>query len=158
MCFFDQTAWPCGSWRWGRFREQCYKEKRTGEVCGLRLIHSTHWETDICSLCQSISAKERRIAKMKADLARWYRQDNRQATIAKTESEIAELYRSVHEMTEQHSNNAFGNHRHHRKQGVAPQYLPTVPISSVRQTNPQFSVITERIYLQLPPCSSPLAV
>ncbi|KAH7240379.1 uncharacterized protein BKA55DRAFT_119558 [Fusarium redolens] len=34
MCFYDLVVWKCGYWRWGKFRERCHKEYRTGETCG----------------------------------------------------------------------------------------------------------------------------
>ncbi|KAB5566904.1 hypothetical protein GE09DRAFT_1056376 [Coniochaeta sp. 2T2.1] len=35
-----RTVWAYGSWQWGTFRQQCPKESRTGETCGLKLVYS----------------------------------------------------------------------------------------------------------------------
>ncbi|KAK1766614.1 hypothetical protein QBC33DRAFT_453154 [Phialemonium atrogriseum] len=79
MCFFEQTRWACGFWEWGKFREQCPREHRTGETCGLRLIWSTQHEGDVCKVCQQIARIQPRMKKMNTDIDRWRRQGNRTA-------------------------------------------------------------------------------
>ena len=102
MCFFEQTVWACGAWRWRTFREQCGKEYRIGETCGLKLVYSTHRETNNCQLCQQISRKNRRIAKMQVDIKRWAREGNRPASIDKARTDIADLTREILSRREQH--------------------------------------------------------
>ena len=60
MCYFDQTRWSCGYWRWGHFRQQCNKEYRMGETCGLKLVYETRVESDVCKLCHDTEKKQRR--------------------------------------------------------------------------------------------------
>lgn len=102
MCFFAQTVWSCGYWRWGHFREQCYKEYRMGETCGLKLVYEINYKTTRCCHCDSIATKNRRIAKMSGDVERWRRQQLYPATIAKTEMEIRDLQRIVFRIIAQH--------------------------------------------------------
>ncbi|KAG7110195.1 hypothetical protein HYQ45_017662 [Verticillium longisporum] len=68
MCYFYQTRWTCGYWRWGQFKQQCNKEYRTGETCGLKLVYTTVQEADRCKLCHDIDKKNRRILKMTTDI------------------------------------------------------------------------------------------
>ncbi|KPA42348.1 hypothetical protein FLAG1_04776 [Fusarium langsethiae] len=84
MCYFDQTRWTCGFWRWGHFRQQCNKEYRMGETCGLKLVYETKDERDACKLCHDIEKKQRRYDKMWRDVQRWQREGNRNATIERT--------------------------------------------------------------------------
>ncbi|KAE9579542.1 hypothetical protein CGMCC3_g4478 [Colletotrichum fructicola] len=84
MCYFYQTRWACGYWRWGQFKQQCNKEYRTGETCGLKLVFDTIQEADKCKLCYDIDKKTRRVDKMQRDIERWYREGNRKATIERT--------------------------------------------------------------------------
>ncbi|KAM5385161.1 hypothetical protein ACJZ2D_001122 [Fusarium nematophilum] len=62
MCFFDQTVWSCGNWRWSRFRQQCNKEYRIGETCGLKLVFERHELPKGCRICDKIGVRERKIA------------------------------------------------------------------------------------------------
>ncbi|KAJ6438819.1 FAD binding domain-containing protein [Purpureocillium lavendulum] len=84
MCYFDQTRWSCGYWRWGHFRQQCNKEYRMGETCGLKLVYETRVEADVCKLCHDTEKKQRRYDKMYRDVQRWQREGNRSATIERT--------------------------------------------------------------------------
>lgn len=103
MCYFEQTLWSCGYWKWGNFRQQCNKEYRTGETCGLKLVYETVFASSHCKICDQITKKNKRVRKMAEDIARWEREGNRRATIEKTEqdivgvqSQIADLWR-VHQ-------------------------------------------------------------
>ncbi|KAK5996491.1 hypothetical protein PT974_01826 [Cladobotryum mycophilum] len=102
MCYFEQTRWECGYWRWGHFRQQCNKEYRMGETCGLKLVYETRIEAGVCKLCQDTDKKRRRLLKMQQDLARWKQEGNRSATIEKTEAEQAEVTEQVNRMLEEH--------------------------------------------------------
>lgn len=72
MCFYDQYVYQCKDYKWGNFRVHCNKEYRTGETCGMKLVHDTHQLVDKCKPCQAIDKKLRRIAKEEENLARWY--------------------------------------------------------------------------------------
>ncbi|KAF4993208.1 hypothetical protein FDECE_13486 [Fusarium decemcellulare] len=93
MCFFEQTLWACGWWRWGNFRQQCNKEYRMGETCGLKLVYETETEPDVCKLCHDTEKKQRRYDKMYRDVQRWQREGNRSAT--KVQTTIIEIGASL---------------------------------------------------------------
>jgi hypothetical protein len=107
MCFFEQTRWACGFWQWGTFREQCSKEYRTGETCGLKLVYLTDCKVTTCGLCRQIDRKRRRISKMATDIERWTREGNRKATIEKTNRDITELSSSISILQQRHFERGF---------------------------------------------------
>ena len=102
MCYFEQTRWVCGYWKWGNFRQQCTKEYRTGETCGLKLVYDTNYHPTRCKLCDQIDKKERRWNKMMADVERWRREGNRKATIAKTEDDMEEVRMQINKIWNDH--------------------------------------------------------
>ncbi|KAF4426661.1 hypothetical protein FACUT_9744 [Fusarium acutatum] len=102
MCYFDQTRWACGYWRWGHFRQQCNKEYRMGETCGLKLVYETRTESDVCKLCHDTEKKQRRYDKMYRDVQRWQREGNRNATIERTCAEMQEVLGQIYRMREEH--------------------------------------------------------
>jgi hypothetical protein len=102
MCYFEQTRWSCGYWKWGNFRQQCNKEYRTGETCGLKLVYDTKYHAGTCKLCDQIKKKDRRVTKMEQDIERWKREGNRRATIEKTERDIQEISLQISEIWGQH--------------------------------------------------------
>ncbi|KXX83031.1 hypothetical protein MMYC01_200470 [Madurella mycetomatis] len=98
MCYYQQTRWICGYWKWGNFREQCYRERRTGETCGLKLIYHTDIVSSPCKVCDAITKKVRRMQKMKDDIYRWQREGGRRATIEKTQGDILEINAQVEQL------------------------------------------------------------
>ncbi|KAH6974815.1 hypothetical protein EDB80DRAFT_595303 [Ilyonectria destructans] len=102
MCFFEQTRWACGYWKWGIFREQCNKEHRIGETCGLRLIYKTKHERTTCKICQDMSKKNRRLAKTVSDIQRWRREGTCPATRERAEHEVVELQSAIFRLLRQH--------------------------------------------------------
>lgn len=102
MCYFDQTRWNCGFWKWGNFRQQCNKEYRTGETCGLKLVYDTNYKNEKCKLCEQIEKKQRRYHKMCQDIERWRREGNRRATIEKTEYDMAEVQEAINKIWLEH--------------------------------------------------------
>ncbi|KAI1485188.1 hypothetical protein F4809DRAFT_641068 [Biscogniauxia mediterranea] len=107
MCYFEQTRWNCGYWRWGHFRQQCTKEYRTGETCGLKLVYNTNQELDNCKLCKDIEKKQRKYKKLESDISRWHREGNRTATIEKAEKEKGEVSEAIHNMQYQHQQRQY---------------------------------------------------
>ncbi|KAI1452777.1 hypothetical protein F4805DRAFT_446077 [Annulohypoxylon moriforme] len=107
MCYFEQTRWSCGYWRWGHFRQQCTKEYRTGETCGLKLVYSTTQEHDTCKLCKDIEKKQRKYTKLANDILRWEREGNRTATIEKAQRDIGEVDEAIQHMLQQHHNRQY---------------------------------------------------
>ncbi|KAM7200010.1 hypothetical protein V8F33_004184, partial [Rhypophila sp. PSN 637] len=102
MCYFEQTRWSCGYWKWGNFRQQCNKEYRTGETCGLKLVHNTTHVVAVCKICDQITKKTRRVNKMYDDIYRWQREGNRRATIEKTERDIMDINYQIAELQNTH--------------------------------------------------------
>ncbi|TDZ44978.1 hypothetical protein C8034_v008408 [Colletotrichum sidae] len=102
MCYFYQTKWACGYWRWGQFKQQCNKEYRTGETCGLKLVFETIADPDRCKLCYDMDKKRRRLDKMQRDMNRWHREGNRKATIERTHLEMQDVGRQLQEMEMTH--------------------------------------------------------
>ena len=108
MCYFEQNRWLCGYWKWGHFRQQCTKEYRTGETCGLKLVYATFDISDKCKLCYDIEKKERRLEKMNRDMARWEQEGNRSATLARTQAEADEVTMQINTMAHQHYDRVHG--------------------------------------------------
>ncbi|EXK80461.1 hypothetical protein FOQG_15004 [Fusarium oxysporum f. sp. raphani 54005] len=123
MCYFDQTRWACGYWRWGHFRQQCNKEYRMGETCGLKLVYETRTERDVCKLCHDTEKKQRRYDKMYRDVQRWQRERNRNATIERTCAEMQEVLGQIYRMREEHD---------HRLQSLGQKHA----VGASEQANP----------------------
>ncbi|KAK3315799.1 hypothetical protein B0H66DRAFT_271457 [Apodospora peruviana] len=102
MCYFDQTRWVCGYWKWGNFRQQCNKEYRTGETCGLKLVYDTVLMQGQCKICDQMQKKERRVNKMSDDIQRWQREGNRRATIEKTQQDIYDIQIQINDLWSSH--------------------------------------------------------
>ncbi|KAI6778544.1 uncharacterized protein J7T54_003294 [Emericellopsis cladophorae] len=102
MCYFDQTRWACGFWRWGHFRQQCNKEYRMGETCGLKLVYETKEQEDVCKLCHDIEKKQRRYDKMYRDVQRWQREGGRPATVERTCADMEDVLEQIARMREDH--------------------------------------------------------
>lgn len=102
MCYYYQTRWSCGYWRWGKFRMQCNKEYRIGETCGLKLMYERDDVRETCKLCGEIERKQRRYDKMTKDVERWRGMSNRTATIEKTLKEMQEVYEQLFGMHHDH--------------------------------------------------------
>lgn len=107
MCYYNQTLWQCGYWRWGQFKEQCYKQHRIGETCGLKLVFETITDPDRCKLCYSTERKYRRLDKMRRDIKRWYCEGNRTATIERTSVMMCDVERQIIETTTSHQKRAY---------------------------------------------------
>jgi hypothetical protein len=88
MCFYNQTRWICGNWRWGSFQQQCKWEYRLGETCGLKLIFATNHEDQVCNICHQWNKKQRRIAKLTQDVKRWQNEGDRPAGIEKAMNDL----------------------------------------------------------------------
>lgn len=102
MCYFEQSRWQCGFWKWGNFRQQCNKEYRTGETCGLKLVYETNYLPGNCKLCDQSDKKQRRYNKMAQDVERWRREGNRRATIEKTEIDMEEVRMAIEKLWIEH--------------------------------------------------------
>ncbi|ETR97455.1 hypothetical protein M419DRAFT_91501 [Trichoderma reesei RUT C-30] len=123
MCYFEQTRWSCGYWRWGHFKQQCNKEYRMGETCGLKLVYHTIPDPDVCRLCHDREKKERRLNKMIADVERWKQEGNRTATIERTEGEMAIVQEQICAMNKEHALRQFSLAQV-REMAPLPPFLP----------------------------------
>lgn len=101
MCFYEQTVFSCGDWKWGCFRDRCAHEHRTGETCGLRLIHHTEYRRATCHTCKSIETKKNRRLGGQKRIEKW-RQEGRlrenHSSIMQIESEIQALDSQIAEL------------------------------------------------------------
>ncbi|KAJ3456804.1 hypothetical protein MRS44_016827 [Fusarium solani] len=122
MCYFEQTRWACGYWRWGHFRQQCNNEYRPGETCGLKLVYDTKTEFDVCKLCHDTEKKQRRYDKMYRDVQRWHREGNRSATIERTCGEMHDIMGQIYRMREEHDHRlqSLGDTKHFEQVASLP--------------------------------------
>ena len=97
MCFFDQTLYRCGDYKWKAFRQQCPKENRTGETCGMKLIMTCIEDrSKRCKICDHIATKLRRRQKEIERIKRWKTERNRKASIEASEDIIDQLNRDIY--------------------------------------------------------------
>jgi len=73
MCYYDNSKFVCGDWKWGNFRQHCQKEYRRGETCGMKMVFQTLQLAEKCTFCEKIERKQRRYDKLVADYQRWAR-------------------------------------------------------------------------------------
>ncbi|KAI6080807.1 hypothetical protein F4821DRAFT_250687 [Hypoxylon rubiginosum] len=102
MGFFEQTRWSCGFWRWGNFRQQCHKEYRTGETCGLKLIFVTNQDPNRCKLCRDVEKQQRKSKKLSENIRQWGSMAYRTTSIKKAEEELEITRDKIAGMLEQH--------------------------------------------------------
>jgi hypothetical protein len=107
MCYFDQVVWACGNWRWGKFREQCNKEYRIGETCGLKLVYGRQDEAKDCKICDQVMKKENRIRRTTERMARLH-EWKLLASLERCEEEVASLKGEILRLREQHSTHMAG--------------------------------------------------
>ncbi|KAH7231290.1 uncharacterized protein BKA55DRAFT_654028 [Fusarium redolens] len=107
MCYFDQVVWACGNWRWGKFREQCNKEYRIGETCGLKLVYGRQDEAKDCKICDQVTKKENRIRRTTERMARLH-EWKLLASLERCEEEVASLKGEILRLREQHSTHMAG--------------------------------------------------
>ncbi|KAF9890209.1 hypothetical protein FE257_006121 [Aspergillus nanangensis] len=101
MCFYNQKKFACGDWSWTNFSHRCVLEYRTGETCGIMLVHMTELDTTQCRLCEKLETKSRRRSAEIERVIRWKQQgatfmasmDKSQTLIRELNNEIGELER-----------------------------------------------------------------
>jgi hypothetical protein len=71
MCFFDQNTFICGDFKWTHFSQQCLKEYRIGETCGLKLVMRTTYLNQKCENCERLQKKISRFWKEEQRIMRW---------------------------------------------------------------------------------------
>ncbi|KAK3347225.1 hypothetical protein B0T25DRAFT_425718, partial [Lasiosphaeria hispida] len=102
MCYYEQTRWGCGYWRWGNFRQQCNKEYRTGETCGLKLVYDTIFMSGGCKICDRIAKTEKSVRRIVKDIERWKREGNRRATIQHSTVDLIDLNDQIASLRDDH--------------------------------------------------------
>lgn len=97
MCFFDQNIYECGDSKWGPFRQNCAKEYRTGETCGMRFVMNKIALVGKCRICNKLEIKYERVAKEEERIRRWKAQGAklRKASIEVSEDTIECLKRDI---------------------------------------------------------------
>ena len=71
MCFYDQHCFSCGDWEWAHFRQDCIRESRPGEICGLKLVMQTVPIGAKCHICDQIDAKQQCRATEEERISQW---------------------------------------------------------------------------------------
>ena len=101
MCFYDQIRFKCGDRKWTTFRQQCPKEYRAGETCGMRLVHQVYDDfSQNCRLCEKIHTKLRSRKKEEDKINRWKNEKaNRKASIEKSEAAIDQIDREIYALS-----------------------------------------------------------
>lgn len=93
MCFYDQTVLACGDFKWGNCRQQCPREYRSGETCGLKLVNNCYADnTTKCKTCLRIDTINRKKDKEIKNIRAWERDEKagkkRSASIEKAYNAI----------------------------------------------------------------------
>ncbi|KAH7113079.1 hypothetical protein EDB81DRAFT_826637 [Dactylonectria macrodidyma] len=140
MCYFDQVVWACGNWKWGRFRQQCNKEYRIGETCGLKLVYGRQDEAKKCKVCdQNGSVRE------------W----KHLASLERCEEEVASLKDEILRLREQHSTDMCGGAAFRLESGIpfephasigGPFSCPSIPVSLTKRQDDLPSTMLFDIY------------
>jgi hypothetical protein len=94
MCYYDTITYACGDWKWGNCRQQCDREYRMGETCGMRLVYENTPEEKHCKICMKLATKRGRMDKECRRYQTWQtegRLKSLSATVEKTLREIHEL-------------------------------------------------------------------
>ncbi|KAK7224215.1 hypothetical protein V2G26_012218 [Clonostachys chloroleuca] len=102
MCYYRQIRWACGYWRWGCFHEQCEREYRIGETCGLMLVYETEQHPQFCAVCCQLQKKQRRYDKMWRDVCRWQREGGKPATVERTYGEMCIILTKIYKLKQDH--------------------------------------------------------
>jgi hypothetical protein len=104
MCFFNQSVWSCGYWKWAGFQQRCHKERRVGETCGLKLVSQCNYKPTPCSICQKIKAKVHRIEQFTERMDR-LKEWNLISTYEKCLEETVIMENQLAELRRQHDAN-----------------------------------------------------
>ena len=95
MCFYDQTVLACGDFKWGNCRQQCAREYRSGETCGLKLVMTCYADNSTkCKTCLRIDTVSRKRQKECDNIRAWEKDEKagkkRSASIEKAYNAIAD--------------------------------------------------------------------
>lgn len=104
MCFYDQTVFGCGDFKWGNCKQQCPREYRSGETCGMKLVMNSYPDNSTkCKTCLRVDTIMRKREKEVANIRTWQKDEKhgkkRSASIEKAyvaigeyDAELTKLY------------------------------------------------------------------
>ncbi|KAF1955405.1 hypothetical protein CC80DRAFT_415565 [Byssothecium circinans] len=96
MCYFDQTLFTCGDWKWGLMHQFCSKAPYLGEGCRMKLIWTTQYNDQKCRICCQIEIKKRRVRRLEERVRRWGLDKERwRASIELAKDDMLELNRQI---------------------------------------------------------------
>lgn len=154
MCYFDQVVWACGNWKWGRFRQQCNKEYRIGETCGLKLVYERQDEAKKCKVCDQVTRKENQVERTTERMA-WLREWKHLASLERCEEEVASLKDAILRLRKQHSTSMCGGAAFRFESGSpfephasigGPFSCPPIPVSLTERQDDLPSTMLFEIY------------
>lgn len=97
----------CGDWKWDRFRQHCNREYRTGETCGIKLVHSVKRNGEKCKICQKLATKYRRREDQVNKINRWQAEGGKlKASIEKAMEIVYELDKEIRELNSERAKRA----------------------------------------------------
>ena len=97
-----------------------------GETCGLKMIYGTIQKPGVCTLCEKIAVKKRKLAKAYDDWTRFAADPRLQATAAVRAQEVQDLRKAIKDMEEDKQARVrnVGNGRRADAQARAGEYRP----------------------------------
>ena len=107
MCFYDQTVFGCGDFKWGNCKQQCPREYRSGETCGMKLVMNCYPDNSTkCKTCVRIDTVLRKREKECSNIKTWQKDEKagkkRSASIEKAynaiddyDAELKKLYNKL---------------------------------------------------------------
>lgn len=110
MCYFAQTRYACGDWKWGNLVERCPRQHRIGETCGAKLVATENVDRipELCRICQEIEVKKRRLQKTAENIDRWAPQGSQFASsLAKAKLEKAQFIEKIGELESRRTSSAL---------------------------------------------------
>jgi len=110
MCYFAQTRYVCGDWKWGNMVERCPRQHRIGETCGAKLVAEENVipTSELCRICQEIEVKKRRLQKTMENIARWWPQGSQFASsLDKAKLERAQFIEKINELESRRTSSAL---------------------------------------------------
>lgn len=121
MCYYAQTTYTCGDWKWGNMTERCPRQPRIGETCGAKLVAEEQVvrKNEECKVCQEIGVKQRKIQKLRDNIYRWNAEGSSfQASLEKAKREAIELAQKVKSLESRRMVNVYADRR--QGTGVLP--------------------------------------
>jgi len=122
MCYFAQTRYVCGDWKWGNMVERCPRQHRIGETCGAKLVATENVDRslELCRTCVDIDVKKRRLQKTNENIARWAPQGSQFASsLEKARAEKAQFQEKIRELESRRTSSALQPRNERSASGLA---------------------------------------